>query len=276
MSIKKSLWEYGKSVLRELIKEPDKAEGKKPARLEDLKLDDMKREKVRLDLEERKTLVEVRDLEAQKRKLFEEGVKAPGTREAKIIARKLKEVDGQAANLDRLLDSLSQQTRLINGLIQAKDLARIQKESGIGAMLQDFDLQELVMFIDNAYIDGEFNQAKINEMLGVLDGHGQDHNKVEDPDITEIMKQFESARDAPGNGLAVRHRAEACDAFEGVAEGMPEVKVHSLSRFAKVPLDDVRLRLHAPFDRLEEEGHVAGEYVVAPLGEYLKEFRGVE
>ncbi|HPS41280.1 MAG TPA: hypothetical protein PK040_01665 [Anaerolineaceae bacterium] len=203
MSIKKSLWEYGKSVLRELIKEPDKAEGKKPARLEDLKLDDMKREKVRLDLEERKTLVEVRDLEAQKRKLFEEGVKAPGTREAKIIARKLKEVDGQAANLDRLLDSLSQQTRLINGLIQAKDLARIQKESGIGAMLQDFDLQELVMFIDNAYIDGEFNQAKINEMLGVLDGHGQDHNKVEDPDITEIMKQFESARDARDNPAAI-------------------------------------------------------------------------
>lgn len=203
MSIKKTLWDYGKNVLRELIKEPAKAEGIKPARLEDLKLDDMKREKVRLDLEERKTLAEVRDLEAQKRKLFEEGVRAPGTREAKIIARKLKEVDGQAANLDRLLDSLSQQTRLINGLIQAKDLARIQKESGIGAMLENFDLQELVIFIDNAYIDGEFNQAKINEMLGVLDRQGMEHSKIEDQDINEIMKQFESAREARDNPQAV-------------------------------------------------------------------------
>lgn len=203
MSIKKTLWDYGKNVLRELIKEPAKVEGTKPARLEDLKLDDMKREKVRLDLEERKTLAEVRDLEAQKRKLFEEGVRAPGTREAKIIARKLKEVDGQAANLDRLLDSLSQQTRLINGLIQAKDLARIQKESGIGAMLENFDLQELVIFIDNAYIDGEFNQAKINEMLGVLDRQGMEHSKIEDQDINEIMKQFESAREARDNPQAV-------------------------------------------------------------------------
>lgn len=199
MSINKTLWDYGKSVLRELVKEPAKLEGTKPARLEDLKLDDMKREKVRLDLEERKTLAEVRDLETQKRKLFEEGIKSAGTREAKIIARKIKEVDGQAANLDRLLDSLSQQTRLINGLIQAKDLARIQKESGIGSMLADFDLQDLVIFIDNAYIDGEFNQAKINEMLGVLDRQGMEHSKVEDQDINDIMKQFEIAREARDN-----------------------------------------------------------------------------
>ncbi len=193
---KKTMWEYGKSVLRELLKEPEKAEGVKPARLDDLKLDDMKREKVRLELEERKTLNEVRELEAQKRKLFEEGVKSAGSREAKIIARKIKEVDGQAANMDRLLDSLSQQTRLINGLIQAKDLARIQKESGIGAMLQNLDMQELVMFIDNSFIDGEFNTTKMNEMLGVLDRQGLDHNKVEDSDITDIMKQFETAREA--------------------------------------------------------------------------------
>lgn len=196
---KKTMWEYGKSVLRELLKEPEKAEGVKPARLDDLKLDDMKREKVRLELEERKTLNEVRELEAQKRKLFEEGVKSAGSREAKIIARKIKEVDGQAANMDRLLDSLSQQTRLINGLIQAKDLARIQKESGIGAMLQNLDMQELVMFIDNSFIDGEFNTTKMNEMLGVLDRQGLDHNKVEDSDITDIMKQFETAREARDN-----------------------------------------------------------------------------
>ena len=203
MNIQKSLWDYGKSVLRELIKEPEKLEGSKPARLEDLKLDDMKREKVRLDLEERKTLTEVRDLEAQKRKLFEEGVRSAGSREAKIIARKIKEIDGQATNLDRLLDSLSQQTRLINGLIQAKDLARIQKESGIGSMLANFDLQDLVIFIDNAYVDGEFNQAKINEMLGVLDRQGMEHSKVEDQDINDIMKQFEIARDARDNPEAV-------------------------------------------------------------------------
>lgn len=206
MNIKKTLWDYGKSVIRELLKEPEKIDGSKPARLEDLKMDDMKREKVRLDLEERKTLNEVRELEAQKRKLFEEGVKSSGTREAKIIARKLKEVDGQAANLDRLLDSLSQQVRLINGLIQAKEMARIQKESGIGAMLQNFDLQDLVIFIDNTYIDGEFNQDKMKEILGIMDRQGLEHSQVEDADIAEIMRQFETARDAQENPEALEEK----------------------------------------------------------------------
>lgn len=203
MSIKKGLWDYGKSVLRELLKEPEKAEGTKAARIEDLKMDDMKREKVRLELEERKTLNEVRELEAQKRRLFEEGVKAAGSREAKIIATKIKNVDGQAANMDRLLDSLSQQARLINGLIQAKELARIQKESGIGAMLQNMDLQDLVIFIDNAYIDGEFNQSKLTEMLSVMDRQGLEHSKVEDQDVTDIMKEWESIREVRDNPEAL-------------------------------------------------------------------------
>jgi len=203
MKFNKTLVDYGKSILRELLKEPEKADGSKLATLEDIKMDDLKKEKIRLDVEERKTLGEVRELEAQKRRLFEEGVKSTGAREAKIIARKLKEVDGQAANLDRLLDSLSQQIRLINGLIQAKELGRIQKESGIGAMLKDFDLQDLVIFIDNAFIDGEFNQVKMQEMLGVFERQGFDHTRVTDPDVDEIMKQFEAAREARDNPEAL-------------------------------------------------------------------------
>lgn len=199
MSLKKSLWDYGKSILRELLREPEKAEGSKPASLDDLKLDDLKREKVRLELEERKTLSEVKDLEAQKRRLFDEGVKAAGSRESKVIARKIKEVDSQANNMDRLLDTLSQQMRLINGLVRVKEMARIQKESGIGAMLQDMDLQDLVIYIDNATIDGDFNTAKFDEMLKVVENPVSGRGTAEDQDVKDIMKAFEAAREAQDN-----------------------------------------------------------------------------
>jgi len=209
MGKKWSLKEYGKSVMRELLKEPGKKDEGKLTRLEDLKMDDLKREKVRLDLEERKTLGEARELEAQKRNLFEEGIKVSGTREAKIIARKLKETDGLAANLDRLLDSLSQQTRIITGLIQAKDLARIQKESGIGALLGNFDMEDLVVFVDECFIDGEFNTAKMKEMQDVFNRPGLDRMKDDDQDITEIMKQFEQAREARDNPDAIDEKYRA-------------------------------------------------------------------
>lgn len=206
MDVKKTLWDYGKSVIRELVKEPEKAAGAKPARLEDIKVDDLKREKVRLELEERKTLNEVKELEAQKRKLVDDVVKNAGNREAKIIYRKITEIDSHAANLDRLLDSLSQQARLINGLIQVKDLARIQKESGIGAILQDFDLQELVMFIDNAYIDGEFNQEKMNEMLGIMDRQGTERGKVEDEGFANFMSHVEAMREVMDDPQALEQK----------------------------------------------------------------------
>jgi len=209
MSTKRSLKEYGKSVMRELLKEPDKKGGAKMTRLEDLKMDDLKREKVRLDLEERKTLNEARELEAQKRSLFEEGIKSSGTREAKIIARKLKETDGLAANLDRLLDSLSQQTRIVSGLIQAKDLARIQKESGVGALLGNFDMEDLVVFVDECFLDGEFNTTKMKEMLHVFNQPGFDPIKDEDQEITAIMKEFEKARDARDNPEAIDEKYRA-------------------------------------------------------------------
>ena len=209
MGKKWSLKEYGKNVMRELLKEPRKKDEGKLTRLEDLKMDDLKREKVRLDLEERKTLGEARELEAQKRNLFEEGIKVSGTREAKIIARKLKETDGLAANLDRLLDSLSQQTRIITGLIQAKDLARFQKESGIGALLGNFDMEDLVVFVDECFIDGEFNTAKMKEMQDVFNRPGLDRMKDDDQDITEIMKQFEQAREARDNPDAIDEKYRA-------------------------------------------------------------------
>jgi hypothetical protein len=60
-----------------------------------------------------------------------------------------------------------------------------------------------VSFIDNAYIDGEFNDAKINEMLGIMEGRGREHERVEDTDIADIMKQFEVAREARDDPQAV-------------------------------------------------------------------------
>jgi len=194
MNVKKSLWEYGKSVLRELVKEPEKLEGTKPAHLEDLKIEDMKREKLRLGLEKQKTLKEINDLETHKRELFEEGVKASGTIAAKMIATDLKSVDTQIVNLSRVLDSLIQQSRLVDGLLQAVKISQIQKDSGIGAMLQKFDMQELVAFIDKNYIDGVLNDETMGQAIDIVEHQGPGQKKNEDPDVLEIMGIFERAR----------------------------------------------------------------------------------
>ena len=92
--------------------------GTQKARLEDIKLDDLKREKVRLEQEERKMLSDVRNLEAEKRKLFEEGVRNSSEREQRVMARRIKELDEQAKNMDQNLQGISKQMRILNGLMQ--------------------------------------------------------------------------------------------------------------------------------------------------------------
>jgi hypothetical protein len=91
---KRTLVDYGLQVLRELLAEKPQDQAQdggiapKVANLDDLKLDELRREKIRLEQEERKMLSDLRGIEDQKRKLFEEGVRNPSEREQRARLRK--------------------------------------------------------------------------------------------------------------------------------------------------------------------------------------------
>jgi len=194
--IKTSLKNFGMQVLNELLSGKQPAKGAK-ASLNDVTLDDLRREKIRFDQEERKMLARLREVEDQKRKLFEEGVKNASEREQRVIARRIKEMDVEAGNMDRMLESISKQTRIINGLIQVKERYRVLAESGISTLLKDIDLQDLIIYIDKASVDGEFHLDKFDELLNALEENDNISPAFkEDKDISEIMKAMQQAREA--------------------------------------------------------------------------------
>ena len=198
MGIKKSMWEYGKSILRELIKEPEKADGKKAASLKDLDINELKKAKIRLDLSLDKTLNELRQLEAQKRKYFEETGKALGDREAKVMAQKYLSTDMATKSKDKLFDSLTQQSQLIEGLIQVKEMKIAREEVGIGSVIQSLDLADLSQFVEESTVDGKFDEARFQEMIDVLYGEGPSQNKQQNPAIAAIIESSRKAmRDDP-------------------------------------------------------------------------------
>ncbi len=196
--IKKSLKDYGLQILNELLSGKPVADAKgAKASLQDLSLDDLRREKIRFDQEERKMLSRLREVEEQKRKLFEEGVRNVSEREQRVIARRIKEVDIEAGNMDRMLATISKQMRIINGLIQVKERSRLMAESGVSNMLKDIDLQDLIIYIDKSSVEGEFHLDKFDELLNAL----EESDSIapgfkEDKDVTEIMKAMQQAREA--------------------------------------------------------------------------------
>jgi len=212
MANKKTLKDYAFAIIRELLGGSDDKEGTaaiEGATLEDLKLDDLRREKVRLEQEERKMLARLRDVEGKKRQLFEEGISQASDREQRVIARRIKELDVRAANMDRMLQAISKQMRIINGLLQVKERTRVMAETGISKLLSDIDLGDLIVYVDQASVDGEFHMNKFDDLLGILEeADSLSPEFREDQDVLEIMEAMQAAREAADNPEALDERYE--------------------------------------------------------------------
>ena len=168
-----------------------------PRTLEDLSLDDLRREKVRLEVEERKCVARLRDLEGDKHKLFEEGVRNVSEREQRLLARRIKALDLEAKNLDRNLEFMSRQMRIIGGFVQLKENQRLLAEAGVTSLIQGIDLQTLQVYVDRASVDGEFHMDKFSEILAALESAaGSVAPAHEDADVLEIVRAMQQAREA--------------------------------------------------------------------------------
>jgi hypothetical protein len=229
--IKRSIKDYALQIVRELLREKPEAQPIEAAQrvgLDDLQVDDLRKEKIRLEQRERKMLSRLKEVEKQKRQLFEEGVRNAGNTEQRVIARRIKELDVEAGNMDRMLQIISKQMRTINGLLMIKERARMASESGLTSLLHGIDLQELIIYIDKASVDGEFHMDKFDELLRTLEEADAIRPEIrEDQDVLEIMKAMQQAREAMDSPEAIeaqysemerqiesRHREQELEDFE--------------------------------------------------------------
>ena len=199
--IVKGIKEYGLNILRELLNGKQPEPTAKKATLNDLTEEDLLKEKAGFVYKQRQMDTRFQKVEEEKRKLFEAGAKTKSKRERLVIAREFKEKDVEADNIQRMLDVISKQKRIINGLLLVKERTRILSESGVSGILKDVDLQDLIVYIDKASIDGEFQESKINELLGVLEENysNKPQSSKEDSDVLEIEKAMELASEAGDN-----------------------------------------------------------------------------
>jgi hypothetical protein len=190
----------------------------------DITLDDLRREKIRLDQEERKMLARLREVEADKRKLFEEGVKNASEREQRVLARKIKELDVEAKNMDRNLEYFSKQLRIINGFIQLKDNQRLLAEAGISSIISGIDLLDLQKYVDKATVDGEFHMDKFKEVLTTLEESGNVAGTIrEDDDVMAIVRAMQQAQEAANPAQAIDEEYTRVDTqLNAAAREVPE------------------------------------------------------
>jgi hypothetical protein len=174
-------------------KQPQQVERPKVPRLDDLTSDDLTRERIRLEQEEKKLLKTVEQYEAEKRAAFEQATRESSVRKQKIMARKIKELDTRANNVDRNLRVVSQQLRIINGFIQVKENKRIWEQSGLWTQISQMDLSELEAYVTDSMIEGSFNSDKFGNIIQALEGsEGLVDEMEEDADVLDILSEIQA------------------------------------------------------------------------------------
>lgn len=192
----KSLFSYGLKVAQDLLGMTETEEVKK-ATLNDIKMEDAQRGKIRLEHKQNLLLNEIRDIEKQKRALFAEGVQKAGAREQKVLALKIKQLDTRMHNLDRTLEAIYVQLRVIDSFVMIKEQEALNKEMGLQSIFGDMDLDELVTFMQKSMEDGELNMTMMKNLADSLDKHNyMSEGFSDDADVLEIMKQMQLAREA--------------------------------------------------------------------------------
>ena len=165
--------------------------------IDDITLDELQREKIRLDQDEAKLVRHVEELESQKKQLFLRGKDETSERQQMIVARKITELDAQARNLDRQLQFISRQLRTINGFIQLKENRRALRDSGLISVLGRIDLERLQKYVQDALVDGVFQMKKFEEIMGRLeDGQALDSELPEEKGVLEIVSLMRQAKEA--------------------------------------------------------------------------------
>jgi len=171
-----------------------KFRGKKS--IDKVSLDDLRREKIRLDHEEARFVGRSEQIEKQKEQLFQQLVNEPSQVRQTIFARKIKERDEEGKGNIRLSRHLGHQLRIVNGLIAIKEEARMMTKEAVG-LLSKIPFDELVLYVESITTNGEFERGRVNDLLKTLE-EGQGLMSIplagEDEDVRKIVAVAQEVR----------------------------------------------------------------------------------
>jgi len=170
-------------------------------RLDKISVEEIRKERIRLEQIERRIGSEVESLETQKHDLFVRGKDEPSQRQQVGLARKIKQLDMAARAKDRQLAMVSRQLRILSGLSMVKQNQQLVKELGVSSIISKMDMDELQSFVEQAMVEGEFHMERFTQILKTLEGP-TDLELVaeEDEDTLAIVAAMQEAKNAEEEG----------------------------------------------------------------------------
>lgn len=164
--------------------------------LDRIPVDDIRKERLRLEQVEQRFTREVEDLEKRKQELFAKGKDESSQRQQILLARKIKELDAAAQAKDRQLAMISRQIRVLTGFMMLKENSQMVKEMGVSSVISSMNLDELQAYVDKATIEGQFQMERFAQLLKTMESPEGADMAGEDADTLSIVAAMQEAREA--------------------------------------------------------------------------------
>jgi len=170
-----------------------KAFGFKKPWIEKVKIEELEKEKLKIDNRILLVSKEIEKLEKEKKDLFRQGI-GKSDIEKLLLAEKIKELDAEVRMKIREYRRLMKQRRALSNLIRLKRWEKQLKEKGIWERIKSIEPDRLMqMLTEVEFEEAQFekNIDKINEILGA------EYARVEMDEATkEIMQMWEKVEKA--------------------------------------------------------------------------------
>ncbi len=169
-------------------------------RLEDLDIEQLNREKLRLKREEGKFVARIEQVEREKTALFDQAVGTGSKRQKTMLARRIKELDSSARHDESLARAVSTQIRILGGIIKLKEDRGFRDRYQMLGILKNMDVAELAGYIEGIAVEGDLTDEKLVQLLRTLEEGDAMSNCREDADVIDIVEAMEEAAAAANSG----------------------------------------------------------------------------
>jgi len=161
--------------------------------LETVKVEELEKERLRIDNQIQVLSREIQRLERTKKELFKQGI-GKSEVEKMLLAEKIKDVDAEVRMKLKEYNTLMKQRRALSNLIRLKKWEARLKEKGIWEKIKSIEPEKLIQALTEVEFQEDMfekNVDKINEVLGAQ------FARVEVDETTkEIMEMWEKVEKA--------------------------------------------------------------------------------
>ncbi len=170
-----------------------KPRGVKKRSLADISIDDLNRERLTMQNEQRKLEKELDAIFNTERQLKSEYQHAVSEAQKRSIARRIQEGRSRSENLEARATYCGRMLQTVNGLLTVKESAAFFERMGVGSTIAKMDIAEIESFIDRATVEGTLQQEKLTAMLLRLgDGVGQMNEAAADEELADLMRELDA------------------------------------------------------------------------------------